>query len=246
MIAATTGAAIGIICKTPQAGASKTRLAPLVGVEGAAMLAACFLRDVAAAIEGIPAGFGRKGYAVYAPAGSEAALKPLLPDDFGLICRRGASLGEVLLGATEELLGLGHDCVLLVNGDSPTLPSVALADAITALRAQGERVALGPAIDGGYWFIGLKSAHAGLFTDIPWSTPAVFETTLARAQALGLEVAVLPTWYDVDDAESFAILRSELAGEQLSFGLGAVRGTPASATRAFLTARPDLGLAAAE
>ena len=66
------GAAIGIICKAPQPGRSKTRLATAIGVAAASELSACFLRDVAAAIEAVPEALGRRGYGVYAPAGAEA------------------------------------------------------------------------------------------------------------------------------------------------------------------------------
>ena len=77
-------AAVSVVCKTPRAGASKTRLQPLLGPDAAATLSACFISDVAAAVATLPAALGWKGYAIYAPAGSEAALRPLLPDRLGL------------------------------------------------------------------------------------------------------------------------------------------------------------------
>ena len=117
-------AAIGIICKAPLPGRSKTRLATAIGEVAASELSACFLRDVAAAIEGVPDALGRRGYGVYAPAGTEHIMRRLLPAGFGLLLQAGDDLGHVLLGATRALLVAGHDCVLLVNGDSPTLPPV--------------------------------------------------------------------------------------------------------------------------
>ena len=66
---AVSGAAIGIVCKAPQAGLSKTRLAKAVGAAAASELSACFLRDVAASIEAVPEVL--RGYGVYAPAGGE-------------------------------------------------------------------------------------------------------------------------------------------------------------------------------
>lgn len=233
-------AAIGIICKTPIAGASKTRLARSVGIDGAALLAAAFLSDVAAAIEAVPPGCGRKGYAVFAPEGSESLLRPLLPADFGLLCRRGATLEGVLLGATTQLLDAGHDCAILVNGDSPTLPPLTVAAAIAALRRPGDRVVLGPASDGGYYLIGSKVPHAELFADIPWSTSAVLETTLRRARDIGLDTVLLPTWYDIDDEETLRQLFDEITHGRLAFHSGGLQGGPAPATRAFLAARPWL------
>jgi rSAM/selenodomain-associated transferase 1 len=228
------GAAIGIICKTPHPGRSKTRLMPLLGARGAAELAAAFLRDTAAAIEAVPAAAGRRGYAVYAPLGSEAELRPLLPLNFGLVCRRDATLGVVLLSATEHLLAQGHDCVLLVNADSPTLPPLLLAAALAALRAPGDRAVVGPATDGGYYLIGLKHPHARLFADIPWSTPGVMDATLERACEIGLAVAQLPLWYDIDDAQTLAMLLDEINGRPLPFETVGLAAGPALATRALL------------
>ena len=43
--------ALGIMCKAPRPGGAKTRLARAIGAIAASELSACFLRDVAAAIE---------------------------------------------------------------------------------------------------------------------------------------------------------------------------------------------------
>ena len=223
-------AAIGIICKAPQSGRTKTRLAKTVGATAAAELSACFLRDVAAAIEAIPANVGRRGYGVYAPAGTEPELRALFPPRFGLLLQASDDFSNVLFGASRELLAAGHDCVLLVNGDSPTLPPDFLADAIAALRQPGDRVVLGPAIDGGYYLIGLKQTHHHLFTSIAWGTETVARSTRDRAAKIGLPVVELPEWYDIDDAETFDLLKDELAGHSKRFHNG---GT-AAATREYL------------
>ncbi|MDI1261838.1 MAG: TIGR04282 family arsenosugar biosynthesis glycosyltransferase [bacterium] len=221
-----TSAAIGIICKAPRPGATKTRLAAVIGGDAAASASACFLRDVATCIEQIPPDLGRKGYGVYAPAGAAAELRNLLPRSFGLLLQSDANLGNVLYRATRELLDLGHDCVLLVNGDSPTLPSSFLSDAIERLRKPGDRMVLGPASDGGYYLIGLKHPHELLFSDIPWGTSSVARLTLERAKQSALDYELLPEWYDVDDAETFELLNEELTGKSTRFmGGGIARST---------------------
>jgi uncharacterized protein len=223
-------AAIGIVCKAPKPGASKSRLAAAIGSVAAAQLSSCFLRDVASAIAAIPAHVGRSGYAVYAPAGTEEILRQLFPPSFGLLLQADADLGNVLFGATRDLLAVQHDCVLLVNGDSPTLPTAFLIQAIEALRKPGDRLVLGPASDGGYYLIGLKNPHRAVFNGIEWGTASVARATLQCAQDLALEAMLLPEWYDVDDAETFSWLRDELAGRLGRFP----GGGPAPATRAFL------------
>lgn len=222
--------AIGIMCKAPQAGRTKTRLAAHIGASAAAELSACFLCDVAAAIEAVPVELGRKGYGVYAPAGTEAEMRSLFPPGFGLMLQAGNDLGQALFGAVRDLLAAGHDGVLLVNGDSPTLPPAFLVSATEMLRRPGDRVVLGPAADGGYYLIGLKQPHAHLFADIAWGTATVAQSTRARAADAGLVVAELPEWYDVDDAETLGWLRAELTGQ-----LGRFRdGSRAPATRALM------------
>lgn len=230
-------AAIGLICKAPVPGRTKTRLAASIGVRTAADLSACFLRDLAATIEGIPESVGCRGYAVFAPPEGESTLRELLPPGFGFLLQAGRDLGEVLLGATQALLGAGHDGVLLVNGDSPTLPPRLLLQAIQNLRAPGKRVVLGPASDGGYYLIGLKLPHERLFAEISWGTASVFADTCARAQEIGLPVTPLPEWYDIDDEVSLRWLCEELEGRSDRF----VGGGGAPFTAAYLAAMLDFG-----
>jgi uncharacterized protein len=68
----------------------------------------------------------------------------------------------------------------------------------------------GPALDGGYYLLGLKAKHHRLFEDIAWSTERVAQQTLERAAELDLPVHMLPTWYDVDDVAGLEMLRAEL------------------------------------
>jgi rSAM/selenodomain-associated transferase 1 len=222
-------AAIGIMCKAPQPGRTKTRLGAAIGAVGAAQLSACFLQDVAAAIEDVPPQLGRTGYGVYAPADGQTALRQLLPSSFGLLLQADAAFGNVLHGATRDLLAMGHDCVVLVNGDSPTLPTALLVETIETLRRGGDRMVLGPASDGGYYLIGLKQPHRRLFEEIDWGTGVVAGQTLERARQIGLESVVLREWYDVDDAETLRWLQDELAGRSDRFQ----HGGAAAATRAY-------------
>jgi uncharacterized protein len=231
-------AAIGIICKAPQPGRSKTRLAAAIGEVAASELSACFLRDVAAAIEAMPEALGRRGFGVYAPAGAEPIMRQLLPPRFGLLLQTGDDLGHVLLGATRALLLAGHDCVLLINGDSPTLPPRLLVQAIAAMREPGDRMVLGPASDGGYYLIGLKQPHERLFARIAWGTETVARATCERAAEIGLATTLLPEWYDVDDVETLRWLQDELAGHSTRFRGGGF----AAASRAFLKAAPQISV----
>ncbi len=225
------------MCKAPRPGHSKTRLATAIGAVAASELSACFLRDVAAAIDAVPETLGRRGYGVYAPAGTEQLLRNLFPSHFGLLLQAGDDFGDVLFGAARGLLVAGHDCVVLVNGDSPTLPPMFLAQAIEALREPGDRLVLGPASDGGYYLIGLKVPHKYLFTRIKWGTETVASGTCERAAEIGLEARLLPEWYDIDNFDTLGWLCDELAGTSARFR----GGGNAMATRAYLATMPRAG-----
>ena len=226
--------AIGIMCKAPRVGISKTRLIPVLGAELSARLSRAFLIDLAASINAIAAPSHAYGTTVYAPSDGEAELRTILPETFAFLCMAGSSFGTALSDATETLLERDHDCVLLVNGDSPTLPPDLFEEAIAHLRRPGERVVFGPALDGGYYLIGCKSSHPRLFEEIAWSTASVLAQSLDRAKEIGVESVLLEPWYDVDDAESLKMLCMELDGH-VPPGLARLGG-PAIETRAVLNA----------
>jgi len=230
------GVAVGIFCKTPIAGLAKTRLAPPLRPEECAALSACFIRDLAATIGNVTESSGATGYAIYTPAGGERALRPLLPSQFRLQLQCDGEFGTRLMTAMRALLDL-HTGAILVNADSPTLPSAILRAAIDATRRGG--IVLSPALDGGYTLIGLSRVHERLFADIPWSTSRVHQATVERATEIGMPVVNVPGWYDIDDADSLALLQAELAGEPLPFAHAGFSGAPAPATRAYLAAREE-------
>ena len=225
--------AVAIVCKTPAAGQSKTRLSPPLRPEECAEISACFITDLARTIDRLRPE-GAAGCAVYTPQGSEAALRLLLPAHFTLTLQGDGELGARLLQGTIDLLAEGHDGVILVNSDSPTLPVSILRDAVHAVR-QGDCVVLSPADDGGYTLIGLSKPHPRLFADIPWSTSTVYALTCARAKEINIPVVSIPGWYDIDDAASLQTLEDELAGVPLPFTK--LTGADATATRAFLDKR---------
>jgi rSAM/selenodomain-associated transferase 1 len=219
--------AIGVMAKAPRPGFSKTRLCPPLRPEQAARLSAAFLRDITENITLAARQTAITGYVAYAPAGQEALFDGVLASRTGLLLADGSPLmpsnvqgfGRCLLHAILAMLARGHGAAVVLNSDSPTLPTALLARTGALLAADGDRVVLGPADDGGYYLLGMKAAHAHLFADIAWSTYSVAETTRTRATELGLEVAVLPAWYDVDDQAALNRLLDETAMPQVSNGL---------------------------
>jgi glycosyltransferase A (GT-A) superfamily protein (DUF2064 family) len=201
--------------------------------EECAALSACFIRDLAATIHELTRDDGVTGYAVFTPAGTEVALRTLLPPGFRLLPQCEGDFGTRLVTATRDLLA-SHAGAILVNADSPTLPAAILRAAVDATR-RGDSVVLSPAFDGGYTLIGVSQLHERLYQEISWSTAEVHRQTVARATEIGLPVVNVPGWYDVDDAASLALLEGELAGRPPAFAQ--LTGAHAPATRAHFSAR---------
>jgi rSAM/selenodomain-associated transferase 1 len=233
--------AVAIICKTPRAGHSKTRLSPPLHPDECAEISSCFIRDLSATIGRVVENGRASGYAVYTPVGSEADLRGHLPDGFGMVLQSEGDFGARLLKGIEDLIAAGHAGAILINSDSPTLPQAILDSAVAAVLC-GDRVVLSPALDGGYTLIGLSKPHRELFTDIAWSTEVVYAQTLARARELGLPVTELDPWYDVDDSASYAMLERELDGIPPAFAAGPLEHAPS--TRAFVRRRRKAQVAA--
>ena len=222
--------ALAVMAKAPRPGKVKTRLSPPLTLEQTAALNVRFLRDTTENLATIP---GAAGLISYTPAGDEELFAGLLPETFALVLQRGDGFGERLLAAAQDLLAIGYGAICLIDSDSPTVPAAAFYNAVEALARPGDRVVLGPSHDGGYYLIGLKQAHAAPFDRITWSTGAVFEETMERCRAAGLEVVTLPLWYDVDDATTLELLKGELLrGEQPPFA--EMKGYGAPHTREFL------------
>jgi rSAM/selenodomain-associated transferase 1 len=205
--------ALAVMTKAPRAGQVKTRLVPPLSPEEAAQLNVCFLRDTAAAIAKA-CGTTARGVGVYTPVGAEAAYIDILPSDFELLPQRGHGFGERLAFATEDLFQCGFGSVCLIDSDSPTVSADVYAEAVEMLSEAGDRVVLGPSDDGGYYLIGLKESRPELFEQIDWSTERVLEQTKQRALTLNLDVYLLPTSYDVDDAATLRRLCDELVSDK--------------------------------
>jgi rSAM/selenodomain-associated transferase 1 len=215
---------LAVMAKAPRVGAVKTRLCPPLRATEAAELARGFLLDAVARVARVA---GVRPIVAYAPAEARAEFETVAPG-LTLIAQRGADLGERQEGLVEDVLGLGHQAVLVIGTDSPTLPPEFLDEAVALVMAPEVDVVLGPAEDGGYYLIGLRAPCPALFENMPWSTPAVLSLTLARARRLGLRVACLPTWFDVDTGADLERLEAALVGEG---------GPLARHTREFLTRR---------
>jgi rSAM/selenodomain-associated transferase 1 len=194
-----------VVAKRPAAGQTKTRLCPPLSSDAAAALYACFLRDTLDVMRQVP---NVERGIVFLPESAHYYFSTLAPD-MQLSLQQGDDLGARLDHLLADALEAGASQAVVMDSDSPTLPAEYLVRAFDVLDGSSD-VVLGPCEDGGYYLIGMKRPQPRLLRDVQMSTPHVVRDTLVLAKQLGLKIALLPTWYDVDTVAELDRLRAEL------------------------------------
>jgi rSAM/selenodomain-associated transferase 1 len=110
--------------------------------------------------------------------------------------QRGADLGERMSEAFSAAFHAGFSRVICIGSDCLELSANLITDAFKALGSSD--VVLGPAVDGGYYLVGMKKLYTPVFKDKEWSTPNVLLDTLLSVKQLGLTYHLLPTLNDID------------------------------------------------
>ena len=118
------------------------------------------------------------GYAAFGPPGSEDFFRGTLPAGDRPDRRLAAEFRRLPVAHDREIFARGHGSAVVLNSDSPTLPTALLVETADVLARPGDRAVLGPSSDGGYYLLGLKTAHRRMFEDIAWSTERVAAQTL--------------------------------------------------------------------
>lgn len=198
--------------KWPEPGRVKTRLAADVGADAAATLYRAFVADELSALAGAgvpvtvcwdPDGAPETGYRAW------LADAPLTPAAF--LPQRGADIGQRMAAAFAEAFASGTDQAALIGSDVPLLTASDVTGAFEALATHG--AALAPSDDDGYTIIAFtRQAFAPeIFDDVPWSTPGVLPTTIARFRDAGRGLTLLPELPDADDTRALAALTERFA-----------------------------------
>ncbi len=197
--------ALVVIAKEPVPGAVKTRLASVLGADGAARVAAAMLADTLAGIAEADA----EPWVCFAPADARTRMARRAPR-CRLIAQVDGDLGDRLAACFAALLGGGAEQVVIVGADTPQVAGATYQAAFTLLDQVD--VVLGPAEDGGYYLVGAKAALPELFVGVPMGTAGVLEATIQRAIRRRLQIGTVPTLRDLDRLED---LRAALAAGEL-------------------------------
>ncbi|MGP3990732.1 TIGR04282 family arsenosugar biosynthesis glycosyltransferase [Streptomyces sp. 3N207] len=190
-----------VIAKEPVPGRVKTRLCPPCSPHQAALLAAAALHDTLEAVRATPA---RRRVLVLSGRPGE-----WLPPGFDVVPQCAGGLDERLAAA---FAAAGSGPALLVGMDTPQLTPALLAPALGPDSWRDCDAWFGPALDGGFWTLGLACPDPALLRGVPMSTPTTGQAQLARLAREGLRVRHLPALRDVDTAEDAVRVAAEAPG----------------------------------
>ncbi len=191
------------MAKAPRPGHVKTRLAPLLGPDGCARLAAALIRHTVS----VAVASGLEVTVAFDPPAGRAQIAALLPAGVGLESQAPGDLGQRMAAAAGAPLEKGRP-VILIGTDAPTLTAATILMAARRLRRVD--AVFGPAADGGYYLLGLARPAPALFDLGPrWGGPEVLEASLLAARRAGLSVSLLETRRDLDTPEDAAALAAD-------------------------------------
>jgi hypothetical protein len=204
--------AVVIFARYPVLGHVKTRLIPpLTFAEALHFHIAC-LEATVGLVAALPASIRK--YLYFTPHRRQGRpLRHRLRIPRGLVLEKQGSgdLGKRLCQAFRRCFRGGHERVVVIGSDSPTLPAQRILQAFRLL--EHFPVVLGPARDGGYYLIGARAETKGLpelAGCVDWGTPRTFRQTCARLRQWGRRLRVLPRWHDVDTGTDLRRLEREL------------------------------------
>jgi len=194
-----------IFARYPALGKAKTRLIPALGPEGAARLHRRMTEYAVGVTRDLKKTSALKARLEITVCCTGASLKNFqnwLGRDIHYLPQGTGDLGARMERAFDTAFRKGARSAVLIGTDVPGITSGILQHSLRALRASD--IVLGPAIDGGYYLIGMRAPFPGIFESVDWGTGSVYKQTRDHIRRLGLTCADLPPLPDVDRPEDLA------------------------------------------
>jgi rSAM/selenodomain-associated transferase 1 len=198
-------ARILVFAREPRLGAVKTRLQGVIGKERALALHEVMLGRVTATVTQSQLA----PMALWVSSNKHHKLFLSICNIMNIYEQIGEDLGQKMAHAVASTLSEDSiNTVLLIGADCPSIDQSYLASALDKLAEVDIDAVIGPAEDGGYVLLGLKTPAPELFRCIEWGCDSVLRVTLQRLEENGLRYHLLDRRWDVDRAED----RERLAG----------------------------------
>ncbi len=199
-----------LFTRYPVAGKAKTRLIPVLGCEGAALLHKKLTERIVSEA-GVLKRMLPISTVVHYTGGSKKEMSSWL-GSMTFVEQTDGDLGRKMRIAFEHTFDCGAKGAILIGTDIPDITSDLLQQAFTAMGSG--KVVIGPSRDGGYYLIGLMADQASqllplLFENMPWSSNNLFATTVRRLESAGFTVTSLSTLRDIDLPEDLPFARQK-------------------------------------
>ncbi len=110
-------------------------------------------------------------------------------------------LGDRMTTAFREVLQEGFSKVLIIGSDCLELTPAIIQQAFASLETA--EIVIGPALDGGYYLLGMRKLYSFIFHNKNWSTDSVFKDSVRDMERNGISFAVLPLLNDIDTEEDW-------------------------------------------
>jgi|SRR5690554_1236402 len=185
--------ALIIMTKNPILGKCKTRLAATLGDEKALSIYIQLLDYTAQFSKEVEA-----DRFIYSTDDLTENQRWVSPTSYFRIQSNG-DLGERMNNAIQEVLQQGYDKIVLIGSDCAEINSKDIHTAFQQL--ENHNIALGPALDGGYYLIGTEEVTPTLFQNITWSTNSVLKDTITKIKAAKMSYFLLKEKSDIDVEE---------------------------------------------
>lgn len=197
-----------VFTRLPCEGQNKTRLIPALGAAGAADFHDRLARHTVGRASAFCQAHGNVKLVIWLDGGSPHEGKEWLgAHDFR---EQGCGdLGERLERAVQDAFSEGAHRLLVIGTDCPELNHATLAEALELL--DHHPLVFGPAIDGGYYLVGLSAPSPIIFRKIEWGGAEVLAQSLAAAGKAGLSAGLLGSLPDVDTPEDLPAAEIALA-----------------------------------
>ncbi|ODH02193.1 hypothetical protein A4S05_25555 [Nostoc sp. KVJ20] len=196
-----------IFTRYPEPGKTKTRLIPALGTVGAANLQRKMTEHTIFQVQELQKAIDIS-VEVRFVGGDSQLMQDWLGLDLVYQCQGEGDLGLRMARSLFDAFQSGAEQVIIIGTDCPGVNPQILATAFEKLHAFD--LVLGPAIDGGYYLIGLCQPIPELFVNIEWGTAQVFQKTVDIAQKLNLSHVNLLPLADVDRPEDLPIWEQAL------------------------------------
>jgi rSAM/selenodomain-associated transferase 1 len=193
---------VAILTRAPSSG-GKTRLFASLGMPSDPALLTALLLDT---LDGAAAPGVQRVVAV--TPGEACAEVQQMVRNVRVVEQSDGDLGDRMRSAMSSLFDAGAPIVVLIGSDLPHITPAIVTEAVEVVRRDPNALAIGPALDGGYYLIA-ASRVPDVFAHIEWGGADVLERTEHAARRAGFAVVRLCPLADVDSIDDLrAVCRS--------------------------------------